>query len=88
MAANLSKAELHRLWAELEAGLNALLDDLQSTLDAQVIQDSRHYVEHREYGLALETLYYGARAAKCVLTREQEVKCRNLARQMAITLSA
>lgn len=88
MADNLTKAELHRLWGELEAALNALLDDLQSTLDAQIIRDSRHYLEHREYGLALETLYYGARASKRALTREQDAKCQDLARRMAITLAA
>jgi hypothetical protein len=88
MATDLSKAELHRLWAELEAALNGLLNDLQSTLDAEIVRDSRHYLEHREYGLALETLYYGARASKHALTREQDDKCQDLARRMAITLAA
>ncbi len=88
MRADLTKAELHRLWVELEAALSALLDDLQSTLDAEIIRDSRRYLEHREYGLALETPYYGARASTRALTREQDAKCRDLAHRMAITLSA
>lgn len=88
MTGELTKAELHRLWDELEAALNALLNDLQSTLDAQIIQDSLHYVEHREYGLALETLHYRARGSKCALTEEQEAKCQDLARRMDIVLPA
>ncbi len=88
MATDPTKADFHRLWDELEAALTSLLEDLQATADVKIILDVRHYVEHREYGLALETLYYGARASKCALTHEQDAKCQDLARRMGITLPA
>lgn len=88
MAADRTKADLLRLWGELEAALTALLDELHAAVDAQIIRQARDYLEHREYGLALETIYYGARASQDSLTPAQDAKCQDLARRMGITLAA
>ena len=57
MAADLSKAELHRLWDELEAALNALVDGLASMIDDKNASLLRDFIENREYGVALEWLH-------------------------------
>jgi hypothetical protein len=48
--------DYQQLWEQLEALLETALDQEQSRLPAENVSDIRHFIDHREYGLAWDEL--------------------------------
>lgn len=84
---DLPKAELHRLWGELEAELTSLVDGLASAIDDKNVGLLRDLIENREYGVALECLYSIVTERKVELSAEQAAACRRSAAKMGIDLA-
>lgn len=84
---DLSKAELHRLWDEMEAALTSLVDGLVSTIDDKNVGLLMDFIENREYGVALEWLHSIVTERKIELSAEQAAACQRLAARMGIDLA-
>ena len=48
--------DYQQLWGQLETLLKAALEQEQSRLPARSVSDIRHFIDHREYGLAWDEL--------------------------------
>ena len=73
-------------WRELEQRLSSLIDFLESQIDRRYLDELRHFVEHREFGVALEELT-GLVAGRAILLRpEQDQEIERLAIVMRLDL--
>ena len=83
----ISREERLKLWDELERRLSSLVASL-ATLDDKDRDSVLHFVEHREYGLALEDLCAALKERGAPLLPEHKREIQLLAEKMKLKLDA
>jgi hypothetical protein len=76
----------NKLWEHLETSLSRLLDSLAPKLDGRNLGLLRDFVDHREYGVALEGLHSVLTATSIPISPEQREEMHRLAKTMGISL--
>jgi len=74
-------------WKHLEASLSSLLSSMTCQLDPASYELAKEFIEHREYGVALEWLAEAAAKQGIRLSESQQADFDQLARVMGIDLS-
>ena len=72
------------LWSQLETELRALLASMNDFMPAKDAKMVGEFIEHREYGLALETMDLSAKEEKIARSPEQMRQFEHLAKLMGM----
>ena len=75
-----------QLWQHLAASLSTLVDSLAPKLDERNLSLLRDFIDHREYGVALEWLASLIKTRSIQISSEQQQEIHRLAKTMGLSL--
>jgi len=76
----------NELWRELERSLTSLVQSMSTSVDKKTLWLLKDYIDNREYGLALESLYDAIVDLRTELSPHQKQEIERLAGLMQISL--